>query len=156
MDLLRHFQHAQLFQLLVRDLEDALLLETLSDHLTELADLVLDTALSLAWSGLKQKHHDTPAFAIIGYGKLGGKELGYVSDLDIVFLYNDDDPNAAEIYTKLGQSINAWLTPRPRLGHCMKPTCAYVPMVPVTYWYTLWKPLHNTNTNKHGYGNIKH
>lgn len=110
MDHLRHFQHAQVFQLLVNDLEDSLLLETLSDHLTALADLVLDAVLNLAWAGLKKKHRDTPAFAIIGYGKLGGKELGYSSDLDLVFLYDDDQPEASEIYTKLSQSINTWLT----------------------------------------------
>ena len=110
MDVLRHFQHAQVFRLLVTDLEGSLLLETLSDHLTALADLVLDTVLGLAWSGLKKRHREKPAFAIIGYGKLGGKELGYASDLDLIFLYDDDDADAAEIYTKLGQSINAWLT----------------------------------------------
>lgn len=110
MDVLRHFQHAQVFQLLVTDLEGSLLLETLSDHLTALADLILDTVLNLAWSSLKKRHHEKPIFAIIGYGKLGGKELGYASDLDLIFLYEDDHPDAAEIYTKLGQSINAWLT----------------------------------------------
>jgi len=110
MDVLRHFQHAQVFQLLVTDLEGSLLLETLSDHLTALADLMLDTVLNLAWSGLKKRHREKPAFAVIGYGKLGGKELGYASDLDMIFLYEDDHPDAAEIYTKLGQSINAWLT----------------------------------------------
>lgn len=110
MDVLRHFQHAQVFRLLVTDLEGSLLLETLSDHLTALADLMLDTVLNLAWCGLKKRHREKPAFAIIGYGKLGGKELGYASDLDMIFLYEDDHPDAAEIYTKLGQSINAWLT----------------------------------------------
>ncbi|MDH5479552.1 MAG: bifunctional [glutamate--ammonia ligase]-adenylyl-L-tyrosine phosphorylase/[glutamate--ammonia-ligase] adenylyltransferase [Nitrosomonas sp.] len=110
MDHLRHFQHAQVFQLLVMDLEGSLFLEALSDHLTALADLILDTVLDLAWSGLKKRHCDTPAFAIIGYGKLGGKELGYASDLDLIFLYDDDNPNAVASYTKLGLSINAWLT----------------------------------------------
>lgn len=111
MDHLRHFQHAQVFQLLVNDLEGSLLsLETLSDHLTALADLVLDAVLNLAWAGLKKKHCDTPAFAIIGYGKLGGKELSYSSDLDLVFLYDDSHPDAPETYTKLAQSINSWLT----------------------------------------------
>ncbi|MBP6366341.1 MAG: bifunctional [glutamate--ammonia ligase]-adenylyl-L-tyrosine phosphorylase/[glutamate--ammonia-ligase] adenylyltransferase [Nitrosomonas sp.] len=110
MDVLRHFQHAQVFRLLVTDLEGSLLLETLSDHLTALADLTLDSVLNLAWSGLKKRHRTEPAFAIIGYGKLGGKELGYASDLDMIFLYEDNHLDAAEIYTKLGQSINAWLT----------------------------------------------
>ena len=49
-------------------------------------------------------------FAIIGYGKLGGKELGYVSDLDIIFLYDDPHPDAPEIYARLSQRINSWLT----------------------------------------------
>jgi len=110
MDVLRHFHHAQVFQLLVRDMEGLLPLETLSDHLTALADLVLDTVLRLAWSGLRKKHRDQPAFAIIGYGKLGGKELGYASDLDIIFLYDDTHSDAPEIYARLGQRINSWLT----------------------------------------------
>lgn len=116
MDTLRHFQHAQVFLLLVNDLEGILSLEKLSDHLTELADLVLATVLSLAWSSLKKRHRETPAFAIIGYGKLGGKELGYASDLDIIFLYEDNHPEASEIYTKLGQNINAWLTNQTSAG----------------------------------------
>ncbi len=116
MDVLRHFQHAQVFQLLVIDLEGKLLLETLSDHLTELADLNLSNVLGLAWRGLKKKHRDQPALAIIGYGKLGGKELGYASDLDIIFLFQDNHPDAQEIYTKLGQNINTWLTSHTSAG----------------------------------------
>nr|MCH9638798.1 bifunctional [glutamate--ammonia ligase]-adenylyl-L-tyrosine phosphorylase/[glutamate--ammonia-ligase] adenylyltransferase [Betaproteobacteria bacterium] len=116
MDHLRHFQHAQVFQLLVSDLEGDMLLETLSDHLTALADLVLETVLNLAWAGLKKHHCDSPSFAIIGYGKLGGKELGYASDLDLIFLYDDVHPDAEEIYTKLGQSINTWLTQHSSAG----------------------------------------
>lgn len=110
MDVLRHFQHAQVFRLLAVDLEGNLLLETLSDHLTALADLILDHVVQLAWQGLKKKHRESPVFAIIGYGKLGGKELGYVSDLDMVYLYQDHHPDALEIYTKLAQNINLWLT----------------------------------------------
>ncbi len=116
MDVLRHFQHAQAFRLLAVDLEGNLLLETLSDHLTELADLILDHVLQLAWQGLKKKHREAPIFAIIGYGKLGGKELGYASDLDIVFLYQDNHSDALEVYTKLAQSINSWLTSHTSAG----------------------------------------
>ncbi|MBN9133715.1 MAG: bifunctional [glutamate--ammonia ligase]-adenylyl-L-tyrosine phosphorylase/[glutamate--ammonia-ligase] adenylyltransferase [Nitrosospira multiformis] len=110
MDILRHFHHVQVFQLLARDVEGLLSLETLSDHLSDLADLLLDTVLHLAWSGLRRRHRDIPAFAIIGYGKLGGKELGYASDLDIIFLYDDPHPDAPEIYARLSQRINSWLT----------------------------------------------
>ncbi len=110
MDVLRHFHHSKVFQLLAKDLEQLLPLETLSDHLTSLADLILDIVLRLAWSGLISKYQDDPVFAIIGYGKLGGKELGYVSDLDIIFLYDDSHPDASKIYAKLGKRINSWLT----------------------------------------------
>jgi glutamate-ammonia-ligase adenylyltransferase len=110
MDVLRHFHHAQVFQLLAKDVEGLLPLEKLSDHLTDLADLILERVLHLAWSGLRRKHRHEPAFAIIGYGKLGGKELGYASDLDIIFLYEDAHPDAPEIYARLSQRINAWLT----------------------------------------------
>jgi len=110
MDLLRHFHHSRIFQLLARDLEGAMPLETLSDRLTDLADLVLENVLRLAWTGLRRKHREEPVFAIIGYGKLGGKELGYVSDLDIIFLYDDPHPEAPEIYARLSQRINSWLT----------------------------------------------
>jgi glutamate-ammonia-ligase adenylyltransferase len=110
MDVLRHFHHSKVFQLLAKDLEELLPLETLSDHLTSLADLILDIVLRLAWSGLISKYQDDPVFAIIGYGKLGGKELGYASDLDIIFLYDDSHPDASKIYAKLGKRINSWLT----------------------------------------------
>ena len=110
MDILRHFHHAHVFQLLAQDVEGLLPLETLSDHLSDLADLLLDTVLHLAWSGLRSKHREVPAFGIIGYGKLGGKELGYASDLDIIFLYDDPHPDAPEIYARLSQRINSWLT----------------------------------------------
>ncbi|MDR4518051.1 MAG: bifunctional [glutamate--ammonia ligase]-adenylyl-L-tyrosine phosphorylase/[glutamate--ammonia-ligase] adenylyltransferase [Nitrosomonas sp.] len=116
MDHLRHFQHAQVFQLLVSDLENALKLETLSDHLTALADLILETVLDLAWAGMRTHHRPAPQFAIIGYGKLGGKELGYASDLDIIFLYNDDHPDASENYIRLVQSINSWLNKHTSAG----------------------------------------
>ena len=108
--MLRDFHHARIFQLLAHDLEGMIPLETLSDYLSDLADLVLDTVLRLAWEGLRKKHRDEPAFAIVGYGKLGGKELGYVSDLDIIFLYDDPHPDAPEIYARLSQRINSWLT----------------------------------------------
>src|SRR5690606_9241548 len=49
-------------------------------------------------------------------GKLGGKELGYASDLDIVYLHQDDHPDALEVYTKLAQSINTWLTSHTSAG----------------------------------------
>ncbi|HEX9179212.1 MAG TPA: bifunctional [glutamate--ammonia ligase]-adenylyl-L-tyrosine phosphorylase/[glutamate--ammonia-ligase] adenylyltransferase [Burkholderiales bacterium] len=111
MDVLRNLQHMKVFRLLIRDLEGLLSVEHLSDHLSYLADLMLAKALELAWAGLRGRHlEDPPRFAIIGYGKLGGKELGYASDLDIIFLHDDPHPDAQEVYARLGLRINTWLT----------------------------------------------
>ena len=110
MDLLRHFQHQQVFRLVAQDLAGQWPLTTLSDHLSDLADMVLAATLERTWAELPQRHRDYPAFAIIGYGKLGGKELGYASDLDLIFLYDDDDPDAGERYAKLGRRIMTWLS----------------------------------------------
>jgi glutamate-ammonia-ligase adenylyltransferase len=51
-----------------------------------------------------------PRFAVIAYGKLGGKELGYVSDLDVIFLFDDDDQDAPANYAKLAQRFITWMT----------------------------------------------
>lgn len=110
MDVLCHFKHAQTMRLIAQDLGGTLPLETLSDHLSDLACVILEQVLRLTWSALRSRHRETPRFAIIAYGKLGGKELGYVSDLDIVFLYDDDAPEAPENYARLAQRINGWLT----------------------------------------------
>ncbi|MGA1168620.1 MAG: glutamine-synthetase adenylyltransferase, partial [Burkholderiaceae bacterium] len=58
----------------------------------------------------KRRHREQPRLGIIAYGKLGGKELGYGSDLDIVFVFDDDDDNAAAIYTALVRKFISWLT----------------------------------------------
>jgi len=110
MDILRHFKQALVFRLVAQDLNGALPLEILSDHLSALADLILGEVQRLAWEGLRTRHRDTPSFAIIGYGKLGGKELGYASDLDIIYLYDDEAQEAPDIYARLGQRINTWLS----------------------------------------------
>ncbi|WP_297573893.1 bifunctional [glutamate--ammonia ligase]-adenylyl-L-tyrosine phosphorylase/[glutamate--ammonia-ligase] adenylyltransferase [uncultured Deefgea sp.] len=110
MDCLRHFQHTQIFRLVSQDLAELLPLETLSDHLSDLADLILSVAIEEVWREMPNTHRDTPLFAIIGYGKLGGKELGYASDLDLVFLYEDEHPNAGEIYARFAKRVVNWLT----------------------------------------------
>ena len=109
MDVLRRFKQVQTLRLLAQDVAGQLTLEALSDHLSFLADTILSETLARCWAGLKTRHRDIPHFAVIGYGKLGGKELGYASDLDLVFLYDDSDPRAQEIYARLAQRINTWL-----------------------------------------------
>ena len=116
MDILREMHHAQVFRLLAQDLAGLQTIERLSDHLTELADTLVQETLPLVWSTIKKRHRDTPQFAVIGYGKMGGKELGYVSDLDLVYLYDDDDQEAAEHYTRLSQRLNTWLSSQTPAG----------------------------------------
>ena len=108
MDIMRHFKHSTIFKFAAQDINGELVLETLSDYLSELAYLILDVSLQTLWPYIRDKHLDTPKFTVVGYGKLGSKELGYASDLDIIFLYDDDTPGAGEIYARFAQRINNW------------------------------------------------
>ncbi len=110
LDVLRHIQQEQTFHLLAMDLQGILPLEKLSDHLSDLADLLLRIILKLCWETARKRHRDEPRFAIVAYGKLGGKELGYASDLDLIFLFDDDHPEAQENYSRLAQRINTMLS----------------------------------------------
>jgi glutamate-ammonia-ligase adenylyltransferase len=117
MNLLREAHQAQVFRLLAQDLAGLLTVERLADHLSALADLILEVTIELVWGDLRGKHlQDAPHFAVIGYGKLGGKELGYASDLDIIFLYDDADERAPEVYARLAQRLNTWLSSRTSSG----------------------------------------
>ena len=116
MNALREQHQAQVFRLLAQDLAGLLTVERLADHLTELADRVLGVALALCWSQLRTRHAQAPRFAVVAYGKLGGKELGYASDLDLIFLYDDADERAPENYARLAQRLNLWLTTRTSSG----------------------------------------
>src|SRR6266404_3085567 len=113
MNLLREMHQAQVFRLLAQDLAGLLSVERLADHLSALADLVLAISLEQVWSELRGRHLEgAPRFAVVSYGKLGGKELGYASDLDIIFLYDDAHEQAPETYARLAQRFNHWLTSR--------------------------------------------
>ena len=91
LNLLRRAHHAEVFRTLVRDVEGRLSVEQVADDLSALADAVLRVTARWCWTKLRNRHRDDPLFGIVGYGKLGGKELGYGSDLDIVFVYEDDE-----------------------------------------------------------------
>jgi glutamate-ammonia-ligase adenylyltransferase len=108
MDALRHFKHSQTFRLLAQDLEGMLPVTKLSDHLSKLADIILDRVLATVWPQLAPGA-PTPPFTLIAYGRLGGKELGYASDLDLIFLYDDPNDEAAALYVRLAQRLIAWL-----------------------------------------------
>ena len=124
LDTLRRAHHAEVFRTLVRDVEGELTVEQVADDLSLLADTVLAITLRWAWARLKQRHRAESGLAVIAYGKLGGKELGYGSDLDVVFLYDDeaDGPNndswqqAQEVYATFVRKLITWLTLRTSAG----------------------------------------
>ena len=123
MESLRHFKKAHILRVAASELKGTLPLMKVSDYLTWIAEVVLDHVVDVAFSNLVSRHGyprrgDGSAcntdFAIIGYGKLGGIELGYTSDLDLVFVHKADPQQATDgdkpidnavFYTRLGQRI---------------------------------------------------
>ncbi|QWD79522.1 bifunctional [glutamate--ammonia ligase]-adenylyl-L-tyrosine phosphorylase/[glutamate--ammonia-ligase] adenylyltransferase [Polynucleobacter sp. MWH-Spelu-300-X4] len=120
MDVLRQVHHTETFLTLLAELgigrENPLPIEKVSDRLSALADLILGLALERVWPSVAKKYQldisAPPKFAVIAYGKLGGKELGYASDLDVVFLYDapKEDQGASERYAMFARRLIAWLT----------------------------------------------
>lgn len=110
-DAIRRFQRAAVFRIAIADRLGGLPLMKVSDRLTDTAELVLECALDLAWRELEAKHgkpmHGRAGamreseFAVIAYGKLGGLELGYGSDLDLVFLHDSQ----GDVQETLGPSV---------------------------------------------------
>lgn len=110
MNLLRDAHHGAVFKLLMADLEGRFTVERLADQLSALADAVLEIVITLAWQTVSSRHCEIPKFAVIAYGKLGGKELSYASDLDLIYLYDDPSPDASKNYTRLVRRMMSWLT----------------------------------------------
>jgi len=122
MNELRRFKQINLLRVAVAGIMDVIPVMVVSDYLTALAEVVLQQVVHSAWHLLGQKHglpkgcdFESSGFAVIGLGKLGGYELGYGSDLDMVFLYHSVDEGAltdglrpistVEFYVRLGQKI---------------------------------------------------
>ena len=119
MDILREAHHAQVFRLLAQDIAGMQTVERLADHLSQLADILVQTSLDLCWKQLKTRHpqpEQAPKFAVIAYGKLGGKELAYGSDLDLVFLHDDPTPDISALYARLGQRLSTWMSSQTSAG----------------------------------------
>ncbi|OWT65741.1 bifunctional [glutamate--ammonia ligase]-adenylyl-L-tyrosine phosphorylase/[glutamate--ammonia-ligase] adenylyltransferase [Candidimonas nitroreducens] len=115
MNMMRDVQRQVSFQLLAQDLEGVLSVEKLADQLSALADMLLAETVHRVWPlvqrrGAAPQPLAPPKFAVIAYGKLGGKEIGYASDLDLVFVFDDSREDATEIYAKLGQRMSTWLS----------------------------------------------
>jgi glutamate-ammonia-ligase adenylyltransferase len=98
-EILRQFQSAAIFRVAVADLIGGLPLMKVSDRLTDIAELIVEEVLALAWAQMTARFGTprcrdvsgdirTPTMIVVAYGKLGGLELGYGSDLDLVFLHD--------------------------------------------------------------------
>ncbi|MEH6357799.1 MAG: bifunctional [glutamate--ammonia ligase]-adenylyl-L-tyrosine phosphorylase/[glutamate--ammonia-ligase] adenylyltransferase [Pseudomonadales bacterium] len=128
MDFLRYFKRAQVLRVAASEVTGAFPIMKVSDHLTYIAEAILHQVLQLAWQHMTSKYgvpqqsesaSCDPSFIIVGYGKLGGLEMGYKSDLDLVFL--DDAPTGlatdgeksidnSVFFTRLAQRIIHLLT----------------------------------------------
>ncbi len=107
LDTLRRSQQTALFRILLADLAGTLSVELLADDLSALADCVVAVCLEEAWHALSKSRSPAP-LAVIAYGRWGGKELGYGSDLDWVFVSPDDAPPA--LASKLVQRMQTWMS----------------------------------------------
>lgn len=123
MDALRYFKNAHSLRVAASEITGVLPLMKVSDYLTWTAEVILEAVVDMAWKIMTDKHGSpqkspgepcNPDFIVIGYGKLGGIELSYGSDLDLVFVHNSD-PNLytdgekqianSVFFTRLGQKI---------------------------------------------------
>ena len=122
---LRQFRHRQVLRVAAADIAEAIPLMKVSDHLTDIAEVVIERVLRLAWRDIASRHgvpHGPEGaqvrFAVVAYGKLGGIEHGYGSDLDLVFLHDHggtatDGARAVDaqvFFLRLAQRIVHYLT----------------------------------------------
>ena len=116
LDLLRHFKQRHVLRFTIADIEGELPVMALSDELSALADVILDVTLNEAAASLGFERGGVAGFCVVGYGKLGGKELGYASDLDIIFLYDEVLGLAPERLARVAQRVNTWMTSHTAAG----------------------------------------
>jgi glutamate-ammonia-ligase adenylyltransferase len=135
MEQLRQFVRAHKLRAAACEVMEALTLMQVSDYLTWLAEVTLTTVMNLAWQQMVDKYgyptdanNDAvaePEFLILGYGKVGGLEISYSSDLDLVFIHNGIAGKATNgersldngvFYTRMGQRMVHILTAQTRSG----------------------------------------
>jgi len=128
-DALRHFRRAAMFRVAMQDLAGRLPLMQVSDRLTDVAELILEQALALAWCQTAGVYGEprcrdggqerSARVAIVGYGKLGGMELGYGSDLDLVFLHDSAGAGQQTAGPKVVDNETFFLRLAQRLVHLL-------------------------------------
>ncbi len=133
MERMRQFTQSNMLRVAAADLTGGIPLMVVSDYLTEIAETVTCKVMEQAWDHMVARYGrpssargDGNGFAVIGYGKLGGIELGYGSDLDMVFLHGNDNPNLMTdgerpvandlFYARMGQRMIHMYTTRTPAG----------------------------------------
>ncbi|RKZ35097.1 MAG: bifunctional [glutamate--ammonia ligase]-adenylyl-L-tyrosine phosphorylase/[glutamate--ammonia-ligase] adenylyltransferase [Gammaproteobacteria bacterium] len=130
MEVVRQFKQVNVLRVAAADVSEAVALMVVSDHLSEIAEVVLENALEIVWRDVTNRYGEPtclrdgivekPGFIIVAYGKLGGIELGYGSDLDLVFLHGSEGEQQqtsgpkvvdnAVFFGRLGQRLINFLT----------------------------------------------
>ena len=122
LEALRQFKQTQLLRIAAADIAGTLPVMKVSDHLTWLAEAMIDAVVQQAWLQMVARYgqpthlaeREGRGFAVVGYGKLGGWELGYSSDLDLIFLHDcpvdvmtdgDREIDGRQFYLRLAQRI---------------------------------------------------
>lgn len=127
MEALRQFKQSQQLRIAAAEIADVLPVATVSDHLTALAEAILSEVINLSWQQISERFgvptscldgKKEKGFGVIAYGKTGGVELGYSSDLDLVFVHHSDASEdttgradgdkvipASQFYMKVAQRI---------------------------------------------------
>ena len=133
MDVMRQYKRSWVLKVAIFELLDSLPLMKASDALTWVAEIIVEKALEVAWWHLAEKHgspagthqHAVNGFGVLAYGKLGGLELGYKSDLDLVFVHDHDihqetlgpqPVNISTFFVRLAQRMVHILTAHTRFG----------------------------------------
>ena len=109
MNLLRDFKNSMIFKLAIQELMHIYPIERISDALADIADFITQQALYCIWETLYPTL-TFPSIGIIAYGKFGGKEMSYLSDLDLVFVFDEKKSKDRDKYIKLVQRFNSWVT----------------------------------------------
>lgn len=120
LDAIRKFRHVETLKICLRDLNGEVDPFYVGKYLSMVAEAVLEVGLQLAWdivSKTQKSKHQKLKMQILGMGKLGGQEMSYNSDLDVIFIYEGDD---REFYSKLGQKVISVLSVPTGEGYAYK------------------------------------
>ncbi len=180
MEVLRIFKQVNILRVAAADITNALPLMKVSDHLSDIAETILNEVVHLSWHYLVEKHGEPECylpcsqthgcerkdtcdkgFVVIAYGKLGGLELGYNSDLDLVFLHagtkeqtkgGERPVDNSQFFARLGQRVIHILTPHTSAGILYETDMRLHQAEMPGFWSVILIHLKNMKCRKHGHG----